>query len=591
MQTKNAFPWVFALKIQGFSSSLDDNLTRVASVHPKIPEHGGILEGFAIEIEDASAQASVQSHLSVLSGTDSSMRPIGDSDTDFELTQSKRKISTRQAWNKSYELRAIPGVAYAEPLFATSVSDNQSWVREPNNSSDGEVHLPESLHPDWSIEAIHARDAWEKFFPDASRRPGHGVVIGHPDTGYSDHPELEERIVRDKGYNFLFEKTDAHDDLERPLTTPVPNPGHGTGTASTIVSPAGSQGKYPNGGWVTGVAPGAEIIPLRTAYSVVLWSTLNLARAIEYATNEGVHVISISMGGLWSWRLRRAVMFAESRGVIICAAAGNYAPFVTWPGVYDEVIACAASNARGEPWRWSCRGRAVDVTAPGESVWRATVDKNERSMSYDVARSSGTSFATAITAGVAAMWLSHHGRDSLLARYGRENLPFVFQRVLRESCVKFPGWKERKFGAGLIDAMRTLEAPLPDAASIDSSGMRSRNDLHPEIDRGGLATFAHLFRLNRTKLVRPLAELLRVKEEELEPTLGVIGQELAFHIATDPILYREVRTNLENENVMNLDALRASLVSRASSPLRSWITDLPRANPKIDIKPGSAPQL
>lgn len=560
-------------------------------MHPKIPEHGGILEGFAIELEDASAQPSVQRDLSALGGTDSTLRPIGDSDTDFELAQPGRKLSNRQSWNRSYELRGIPGVKHAEPLFATTVSNNQSWSGEPTASSDAEVHLPESLHPEWSIEAIHAREAWGKFFPNPSRRPGHGVVIGHPDTGYSDHPELEGRIVSTKGYDFLYDDADAHDDLERPLVTPLPNPGHGTGTASAIVSPQGRAGKYPGGGWVTGVAPGAEIIPLRTAYSVLLWSTLNLARAIEYATNEGAHVISISMGGLWSWRLRRAVVFAQSRGVIICAAAGNYTPFVGWPGAYDEVIGCAASNARGGTWRWSCRGQAVDVTAPGESVWRATVSKNGKSISYDVARTSGTSFATTITAGVAAMWLSHHGRDSLIARYGRENLPLVFQRVLRESCVNFPGWKEGKFGAGLIDALRTLEAPLPEVDATSRSGMRTRNELHPEIDRGGLATFAHLFGLNRMKLVRPLAELLRVNEEKVEPMLDAIGQELAFHMATDPILYREFRSNLENENAMNLEALRATLASRASLPLRSQITDQPRAKAKIEIKRSSAPQL
>ena len=99
--------------------------------------------------------------------------------------------------------------------------------------------------------------------------------------------------------------------------------------------------------------------------------------------------------------------------------------------------------------------------------------------------------------------------------------------------------------------------------------MRRRANEHPEIDRGGLATFAHLFGLNRMKLVRPLAELLRVNEEELEPMLDAIGQELAFHLATDPILYREFRANLENENAMNLEAMRASLASRASSLLRS----------------------
>ncbi|MFN2602365.1 MAG: S8 family serine peptidase [Gemmatimonadaceae bacterium] len=559
-------------------------------MHPKLPSRGGICEGFAVELTDSDSVDAVGQCINEVMGPEWTMQSFGGRDTGFQLRKLKGKLSARGAWEKCYALRALSGVAYAEPLFAT-VADNPAWTTDPNASNGDEPHLPESLHPEWSFEAIHAREAWAKFFPNASRRPGYGVVIGHPDTGYSDHPELEGRIISTKGYDFLYDDPDAHDDLERPLVTPVPNPGHGTGTASAIVSPQGSAGKYPGGGWVTGVAPGAEIIPLRTAYSVLLWSTLNLARAIEYATNEGAHVISISMGGLWSWRLRRAVVFAQSRGVIICAAAGNYAPFVGWPGAYDEVIACAASNARGGTWRWSCRGQAVDVTAPGESVWRATVSKNGNTISYDVSRTSGTSFATTITAGVAAMWLSHHGRDSLIARYGRENLPFVFQRVLRESCVNFPGWKEGKFGAGLIDALRTLEAPLPDVDATGSSGMRTRNETHPEIDRGGLATFAHLFGLNRMKLVRPLAELLRVNEEEVEPLLGAIGQELAFHIATDPMLYREFRSNLENENAMNLESLREGVASRASSLLGSRITDQPSAKAKIEIKRSSAPQL
>ena len=79
---------------------------------------------------------------------------------------------------------------------------------------------------------------------------------------------------------------------------------------------------------------------------------------------------------------------------------------------------------------------------------------------------------------------------------------------------------------------------------------------------------------------------------KVEPMLDAIGQELAFHMSTDPVLYREFRANLENENAMNLEAMRASLASRASSPLRSQLIDEPRAKPKIEIKRNSgAPQL
>ena len=272
--------------------------------------------------------------------------------------------------------------------------------------------------------------------------------------------------------------------------------------------------------------------------------------------------------------------FAQSRGVIICAAAGNYAPFVTWPGVYDEVIACAASNVRGGAWRHSCNGRAVDVTAPGESVWRATVRKKGKGLSYDVSRTSGTSFATTNTAGVAAMWLSHHGRDSLIARYALENVPIVFARVLRESCVKFPGWKEGKFGAGLVDAFRTLDAPLPDPAEYRTGSIRQQMNEHPEIDDGGLATFAHLFGASRTDspgddelsdndLLSGLSGLLRMSQDDVPEALRLTGQELAFHFATDPIAYRSFMEILRRDHTADVDALRERLLSRASSPLRT----------------------
>jgi thermitase len=551
------------------------------NTHSKIRSRGGVSEGFAIELTDAGAKSQVSREVSELMGPDWKLRPIGNGDTDFELRQTAGKISTRQAWNKSYKLRSIPGVAYAEPLFATTVSDNPAWTTDESERDAKEAHLPESLNPEWSLDAIHVKETWLQFFLNPELLPGHGVTVGHPDTGYQDHPELEGRIVSGKGYDFVYDDPDAHDDLERPLSTPAPNPGHGTGTASVIVSPAGAAQKFQGNGWVTGVAPGAEIIPLRTAYSVVIFSALNLARAIEYASANGAHVISISMGGLFSWRLRRAVRFAQSQGVIIIAAAGNYAPFVTWPGVYDEVIACAASNVRGGTWKHSCNGRAVDVTAPGESVWRATVRKKGKGLSYDVSRTSGTSFATTNTAGVAAMWLSHHGRDSLIARYGIENVPLVFARVLRESCGKFPGWKEGKFGAGLVDALRTLDAPLPDPAEYRGGSRRMSE--HPEIDDGGVETFAHLFGVNRTDspaddelsesdLLSGLSGLLRMSVDDLPETLRVTGQELAFHLATDPPAYWSFMGILRRDHTADVDALREKLLSRASSPLRYQMT-------------------
>ena len=169
------------------------------NAHPKIRSMGGVSEGFAIELTDAGAKSQVSREVSELMGPDWTLREIGGSDTDFELRQTKGKISARQAWNKAYKLRAIPGVAYAEPLFATTVSDNPAWANDESNAAGKDAHLPESLDPEWSLDAIHVKETWRQFFPDPELLPGHGVIVGHPDTGYQDHPELEGRIVSGKG--------------------------------------------------------------------------------------------------------------------------------------------------------------------------------------------------------------------------------------------------------------------------------------------------------------------------------------------------------------------------------------------------------
>ena len=97
------------------------------------------------------------------------------------------------------------------------------------------------------------------------------------------------------------------------------------------------------------------------------------------------------------------------RAVVVLAAAGNCAIVVVWPARYDEVIAVAGINVRNEPWRGSCRGGAVDISAPAEFVPRAKRNPADGGGPNVVAGGQGTSFAVAITAGVAALWLGHHG--------------------------------------------------------------------------------------------------------------------------------------------------------------------------------------
>ena len=279
-------------------------------------------------------------------------------------------------------------------------------------------------------------------------------------------------------------------------------------------------------------------MPLRVNDDVVYYfSYASVIEALYYAADHDAHVVSMSLGGpLPSRPLEEALRYALSRGVIAVAAAGNVYPWVVYPGKYDECVCVAAVNCSGGIWRWSARGSAVDVSAPGESVWVACL----RDGVFAIERSSGTSYATATTAGAAALWLSYHGRDSLVDKYGRENLASVFKEVLLSRGVTRPaGWKTDEVGAGLLSVAKLLDAPLPKlarAAGIRRLTARGRGVRRESFDE--IADF--LPGVDRGLVRQGVLGLFDAEESDLPDILDRYGSELAYHLALDPAARRAV---------------------------------------------------
>jgi len=524
-------------------------------------------EAFAIEFAVPVRADDIPGRVAAEIGTGWAAAPYGDEGAAFELLNDDADLSESEAWDAAYRLRLLDEVAYAEPLFEVAVFEAPEAL-DPLHPSEGalegsrgKTHLDESDDPEWGLKMTRVLDVWTDRFEDDPTRAGKDVVIGHPDTGYRRHPEVEASLLVDRGYDFVRDDVDAEDELTKAFRVIIDNPGHGVQTSSVIISRPGPQDDYGNADplhrAVSGVAPGARLIPIRTSRTVVLLSMRKLARSIEHAVRQGAHVISISMGGVPSRRLRSAVRSARNRGVIVCAAAGNQVRFVVWPANYTDVVACAACNAQKKPWKDSSRGSAVDVTAPGESVWRAHAIRDDdlpEGARYDVGRGSGTSYAVAHVAGLAALWLSHHGRDSLVQTYGAERLPGVFRHVLVETCEAIDTLDDR-YGAGLVRADRLLNAPLPDLASTDPfealpddlpddeapSPMRDLQalfdiDQEPAEDRGSLegARRPDPARRAGDALRRSLSRVLQCAPEVVDTVVDEVGDELVFHLMTRP---------------------------------------------------------
>ena len=311
--------------------------------------------------------------------------------------------------------------------------------------------------------------------------PGNGFVIGHPDTGFRIHEDYPaSQIDLRNAYNaFLGSTTPGAFDLEtqnfaRHGLTPTGFPyyeRHGTFTASVIVGPRNSNGVSPVED-VVGVAPGATVLPLRCVNTVILAGDVEVTAAVEHAIERDVDVISISLGGAPNPSLRDALSVAVEQGIIVVAAAGQSQGYpvsqhVAAPACYPEVIAVGGSIGP-LPWEGAFHGPEVDICAPAVQIYHASFRANgdER-----FATSAGTSFATAITAGLATLWLQMHGgRQAIEQAVPGVSVQQVFRHQLKETAVDTTifaddpppgGWPTSMYGEGLINARALLRRPLP----------------------------------------------------------------------------------------------------------------------------------
>jgi hypothetical protein len=340
----------------------------------------------------------------------------------------------------------------------------------PESALGCEVNPPEPEDRAWQLRIMRVPDAWA-FSTGQGRTPrGRDVRIAQIDTGYTPHPELEDALELASAFDFYDGDPDPRDPL---LTGLGRQPGHGTATASVAVSRGDVEALQngvesgTTGGRVTGSAPEAVLVPLRAVDSVILlgFAPSRVARAVEHARRTGCHVVTMSLGGQPSIALGAAIRRAVKDDVIVMAAAGNCVGEVVFPARLDLCLGIGGSNPRDQPWQGSCRGAEIDVCAPGEAVWRALAG-GEVSGTGE-----GTSYAVALTAGVAALWLAHHGREALrqVARGRDLTLQGLFARLLKATARSPAGWDTSRFGTGVVDALGLLQRD-PASVPLDLPG-------------------------------------------------------------------------------------------------------------------------
>jgi hypothetical protein len=265
----------------------------------------------------------------------------------------------------------------------------------------------------WNIGMIGSYDAWLK-------TKGEGIKVGIIDTGIDyNHKNLKER----------FDKTNMGYDFVNQNKKPMDENGHGTHVAGITA------------GFETGVAPKSTLYALRVLDRNGSGSEIDVLMALEWAIDNGMDVVNMSLGfTVNSKPLEEACTAAVSRGVLVCAAAGNDPLEPCFPGDYDVqgVISVAAVDRSHKRAPWSRVNDNNDLCAPGVDIVSSVPGNKYAVMS-------GTSMATPHVAGAAALVLSYMRQD-----------PGAVEHLMESTAEKIGN--KKYYGEGLVRPDLTIVA-------------------------------------------------------------------------------------------------------------------------------------
>ena len=383
-------------------------------------------------------------------------------------------------------LRSAPGVASATPNHKVHLqgrpdrfhfgSDQGSWFN--------------------TNKTIRAHDAWRQGYTGA------GVDVALIDSGVAPVSGMPASNVVN-GPDLSFE---SQADNLRYLDTY----GHGTHMAGIIAGrDGGSKQRDPKD--FRGVAPDSRIVNVKVAAHSGATDVSQVLAAIDWVVQHrndngmNIRVLNLSFGtdGEQDYRLDPltfAVEAAWHHGIVVVVAAGNgqFGSAALNNPAYDPfVIAVGADDTKGtrtlhddEVPSWSARGdgtRNADLVAPGKSLVSLRVGGSLIDQQYPEGRvderffrGSGTSQATAVVSGAAALLLQQ--RPDLA--------PDQVKALLKSSSSPLPNADDEAQGSGLLNLRRALQAPTPEVTQDwePATGLGSlelaRGTLHVETDDG-----------------------------------------------------------------------------------------------------------
>lgn len=245
---------------------------------------------------------------------------------------------------------------------------------------------------------------------------GKGVKIAILDSGLNNHSELRTEYIRD-GYNSIDPNNQPLDDF-----------GHGTFITGVIAA------TYNDKGFI-GVAPDAEIYPVKVLNKYGVGDIEDVVRGIEWCIENDIDIINMSFAVSKDHSiLKNAIQSALNAGIFIVASGKNSSGgIVGYPASYEDVISVTAIDRDLNIADTSPQGK-IDYSAPGVDIVTITHDGKYQYFS-------GNSIATPFITGLIALLLQSNKEVS------NKNIMNVLKPYVKDLGTKGP---DDVYGKGMI---------------------------------------------------------------------------------------------------------------------------------------------